>query len=105
MAITDEDEELADADSALDVYSRIVAAKGGDVSSVVYLGIAGGSACNGPYGTALNATVSQEIAGLFVDQGQGLFWDLCQGNLEQAFDMAISTIVDETCQGFTPPEG
>ncbi len=105
VTITDEDEELADADSEQDIYNRIVAAKGGDVSNVVYMGIAGGSNCDGPYGSALDATVSQGVASLFADQGQGLFWDLCQGNLETAFQTAISTIVDETCQGFTPPEG
>lgn len=105
VAMTDEDEEFADVDSAQEIYNRLVAAKGGDVSSVVYLGIAGNSICAGPYGTALDAQHAKEVANLFAAQGQGLFWDLCQGNLEAAFQTAISTLVDDTCQGFTPPEG
>ncbi len=105
VAMTDEDEEFADVDSAQEIYDRLVAAKGGDVSSVVYLGIAGNSVCAGPYGTALDAEHAKEVANLFALQGQGLFWDLCQGNLETAFQTAISTLVDDTCQGFTPPEG
>jgi len=105
VAMTDEDEEFADVGSAQEIYDRLVAAKGGDVSSVVYLGVAGNSVCAGPYGTALDAEHAKEVANLFMAQGQGLFWDLCQGNLETAFQTAISTLVDDTCQGFTPPEG
>jgi len=105
VTITDEDEELADVGSAQEIYNRIIAAKGGDVSSVVYMGVAGNSICNGPYGTALDAVVSKQVASLFAAQGQGLFWDLCQGSLEDAFQTAISTIVDDTCERFTPPEG
>ncbi|MEM6291054.1 MAG: hypothetical protein AAGA54_07305 [Myxococcota bacterium] len=105
VAMTDEDEELADVGSAQEIYNRIVAAKGGDVTNVVYLGVAGGSACLGPYGTALDAVNARGVANLFSAAGQGLFWDLCDGNLETAFQTAISTLVDDTCQGFTPPEG
>ena len=105
VAMTDEDEEFADVDSAQEIYNRLVAAKGGDVSSVVYLGIAGNSVCAGPYGTALDAVNAKQVASLFAADGQGLFWDLCQGDLETAFQTAISTLVDDTCQGFTPPEG
>lgn len=103
VTITDEDEELADVPAVTQIHDRLVASKQGDVSSVVYLGIAGGSECNGPYGSALNAVNSQALAGLFAADGQGLFWDLCQGNLEMAFQTAISTIVDEACQQFEPP--
>ena len=71
--------------------------------ALVYMGIAGDTDCNGPYGSANNATRSKALTQLFIDQGQGLFWDLCQGNLEMAFQTAISTIVDDTCQGFEPP--
>lgn len=103
VAITDEDEELADIGTVQEIHDQLIAAKGGDTSSVVFLGIAGGSNCEGPYGSANNATVSQDLAQLFVDDGQGLFWDLCQGNLEMAFEQAISTIVDDACQDFEPP--
>jgi hypothetical protein len=86
----------------MEIYQRIVDAKGGDVTRVVYLGIAGASNCEGPYGSADDAERSQALAALFEAQGQGLFWDLCQGNLELAFETAISTIVDEACHSFVP---
>lgn len=105
VAMTDEDEELADVASAQEIYNRIIAAKGGDVTNVVYLSVAGNSVCAGPYGTALDAVNAKAVANLFAAAGQGLFWDLCQGDLETAFQTAISTLVDDTCQGFTPPEG
>lgn len=105
VAMTDEDEEFADVGSAQEIYNRIVAAKGGDVTNVVYLGVAGNAICNGPYGSALDAVNAKAVANLFAAAGQGLFWDLCQGDLETAFQTAISTLVDDTCQGFTPPEG
>ena len=102
VAITDEDEEVVDAASVQEIYDTIVAAKGGDVGRVVYLGIAGDSACDGPYGTAIDATQSKALTALFADQGRGMFWDLCQGDLPTAFETAISTIVDSACQQFPP---
>lgn len=102
VAITDEDEEVVDAASVQEIYDTIVAAKGGDVERVVYLGIAGDSNCEGPYGSANNATQSKALTQLFVDQGRGVFWDLCQGDLPTAFESTIETIVDSACQQLPP---
>ncbi|MEM7155408.1 MAG: hypothetical protein AAF799_21340 [Myxococcota bacterium] len=100
VAITDEDEELADVESAQEIYDRIVAAKGGDASKVVYLGVGGDSECEGPYGTALDAVQSKELAALFEANGNGMFWDLCMGDLETAFEVAIEGQVDSACVDF-----
>lgn len=100
VAITDEDEELADVGSAQEIYDMIVAAKGGDASKVVYLGVGGDSECEGPYGTALDAVQSKELATIFEANGNGMFWDLCQGDLETAFEVAIEGQVDSACVDF-----
>ena len=102
VAITDEDEALVDASDALAIYDQIVAAKGGDVSRVAFLGVAGGSDCDGAYGSANDAVVAQGIAGLFEAQGRGMFWDLCQGQLEVGFQTFIETVVDSACGEFVP---
>ncbi len=102
VTITDEDEELADIPSTQAIFDQIVAAKGGDINQVVYLGIAGGSNCTGPYGTANDAVQSRGLANLFVAAGRGVFWDLCMGDLETAFQTAIEGSVDEACQDFVP---
>lgn len=102
VSMTDEDEELADVASTQEIFDRLVAAKGGNVEQIVYLGIAGGSDCVGPYGSAIDATQSQALAGLFEQAGQGMFWDLCMGELEVAFQTAIEGSVDSACQHFVP---
>jgi hypothetical protein len=103
VAITDEDEALVDANDALEIYDKIVAAKGGDVNAIAFMGVAGGSDCDGAYGSANDATVEQAIAQLFEQQGRGMFWDLCQGQLEVGFQMFIQTVVDSACMDFVPP--
>jgi hypothetical protein len=102
VAITDEDEALVDATDALVIYDKLVAAKGGDVNAIAYMGVAGGSSCDGAYGSANDATVSQAIAQLFETQGRGMFWDLCQGQLEVGFQTFIQSVVDSACMDFVP---
>jgi len=102
VTITDEDEALVDVGSTQEIFDQLVAAKGGSVDQVVYLGIAGGSECDGPYGTALDAVQTKELAGLFEAEGRGMFWDLCMGQLEVAFQTAIEGSVDSACQEFVP---
>jgi hypothetical protein len=102
VTLTDEDEQVVDVESTQEIYDRIVAAKGGDVSKVVYLGIAGGSECDGPFGEAFNAVQVQSLAALFGAQGQGMFWDLCMGELPTAFQTAIEDLVDGACREFSP---
>jgi hypothetical protein len=103
VAITDEDEALVDASDVTEIYDMLVAAKGGDVNAVAFLGVAGGSDCDGAYGSADDATAAQGLAQLFADQGRGMFWDLCQGQLEVGFETFIETIVESACGDFVPP--
>lgn len=102
VAITDEDEALVDAADAQEIYDKIVAAKGGNVDAIAFMGVAGGSDCDGPYGSANDATAAQQVAALFEAEGRGMFWDLCQGQLEMGFQMFIETVVDSTCMTFEP---
>jgi hypothetical protein len=102
VAITDEDEALVDVDSADAIYEAIVAAKGGDVSRIVFLGVAGASACDGAYGSAKQADTMAAVVDRFAMHGRGVFWDICQGDLEQAFLSAIADFVDPACEEFTP---
>ncbi len=101
VAITDEDEQPVPPQLPQQVVDKIIDAKNG-IENVVFLGIGGGSNCIGPYGSAQNALVLKQIAQIFADEGQGLFWDLCAGDLGTAFETVLAT-VDETCQNFNPP--
>ena len=101
VAITDEDEQPTAADkSAKAVYDRLVATKG-DVKRMVFLGIGGGSSCSGVYGDAKNAAKLKEVTGLFTAQGRGVFWDLCNGKLEDGLSAAMKVI--ETACNELPP--
>lgn len=100
VAITDEDEELFGGYTVEQVVDPIIAAKG-TIDEVIFLGIAGASDCTGPYGNAIAAPNMQAITAPFVDAQRGLFWDLCQGNLETAFQQAID-IVDGVCYDVIP---
>jgi hypothetical protein len=102
VAITDEDEQPVPNESAQEIYDKLVAAKG-KVDNVVFLGIGGGSNCDGPYGSAEDADQLREVTELFVAQQRGVFWDLCEGDLEQAFQTALG-VVDSACIAFEPPE-
>jgi hypothetical protein len=100
VAITDEDEQPVPNASAQQIYDRLVAVKG-DVKRMVLLGIGGASACAGAYGTAKHATKLQAITALFSAQQRGVFWDLCQGNLDQGLTAALQTI-EQACRELPP---
>ncbi len=100
VAITDEDEKPLPAQSAQEVANKIIGAAGG-IENVVFLGIAGASDCEGPYGGADDAAFLREITQIFVDANRGLFWDLCMGNLENAFQSVVD-VVDVACMEFEP---
>lgn len=100
VTITDEDEALIDVNATDEIFDRIVAAKGGDINQIVYLGIAGGSFCDGPYGSAEDAVQARELVSRFGERG--VFWDLCMGDLETAFEQVIEDNVDSACQDFVP---
>jgi hypothetical protein len=103
VAITDEDEQpTGSADTAQEVYDRLVAAKGGEAQRIVFLGIGGARQCLGPYGTADHAQKLQEVTQLFATGGHGVFWDLCQGRLADGLEQAYK-IIENACNDLPPP--
>ncbi|HUH00650.1 MAG TPA: hypothetical protein VML75_01570 [Kofleriaceae bacterium] len=105
IAITDEDEQPTPGASAGEVYDRLVALKGGDVNKMVFLGIGGSSNCDGVYGTAEAADKLQAVSRRFEDVDQGLFWDLCQGQLEDGLAAAMD-VIESACDDFcNDPDG
>ena len=97
VAVTDEDEQPVPAASAQDLHDRLVALKG-NAGNVVFLGAGGASDCEGPYGAADDADTLQEIANRFSSQQRGVFWDLCNGSLEQGMQQLAQTI-ERACGG------
>lgn len=100
VAITDEDEQPVPGADAQAIYDRLVAIKG-DVSKMVFLGIGGASACDGAYGTAKYATKLENVTNKFIAQQRGVFWDLCQGNLDQGLTQALA-VINSACEDFGP---
>jgi hypothetical protein len=103
VAITDEDEQPIPVQSAAEVYDRLVAAKGGDVKRMVFLGIGGSQSCEGVYGSADQAQTLRELTDLFIAQNRGVFWDLCQGQLEDGLTEAMQ-VIEQACGEFPPVE-
>ncbi|MCH9688195.1 MAG: hypothetical protein K0V04_42585 [Deltaproteobacteria bacterium] len=104
VTVTDEDEALVDVDDIDTIRESLLAAKGGNVDRIAWLGIGGGSSCEGPYGSAKHAQHLEALSQTFIDDGRGMFWDLCEGSLEEAFTTAIEQIVDPACEQF-PTQG
>lgn len=103
VAITDEDEQpTSSAQSAQAVYERIVAAKGGDPNRIVFLGIGGRRRCQGVYGTAEEATKLRNVTELFEQNGHGVFWDLCEGELQDGLQEAYE-VIEAACNDLPPP--
>jgi hypothetical protein len=100
VAITDEDEQPVPSATAQEIYDRLVATKG-DVSKMVFLGIGGATDCAGAYGTAKHAQKLEDVTALFATAQRGVFWDLCQGNLDQGLAQALQTI-ESACEDFGP---
>jgi hypothetical protein len=105
LAITDEDEQPTPNQSAQAVHDRLVALKGGDVMKMAFLGIGATQDCDGVYGSAREAAKLKEITSLFVGEGRGLFWDLCDGSLEQGLAQVVQ-LIDRACDEFcADPDG
>lgn len=101
VAITDEDETPVPGADAQAVYDRLVAIKG-DVNKMVFLGIGGASSCdNGAYGSADHATKLENVTNKFIAKQRGVFWDLCQGNLDQGLTQALA-VIESACEDFGP---
>ena len=100
VAITDEDEQPVPGANAQEVYDRLVAVKG-DVKKMVFLGIGGATSCDVVYGSAKEATKLKAVTELFINQQRGVFWDLCQGNLDQGLTQAL-TVIESACEDLGP---
>jgi hypothetical protein len=102
IAVTDEDEELISGrTTAEQFYNDLVAAKG-DVKNMVFLGIGGGvpNGCEaGTYGSALAAQMLYDVTNLFIDQERGVWWDLCQGELQDGLSEALA-VIEQACDEF-----
>jgi hypothetical protein len=102
IAITDEDEQpTSDAKSVDQIYDRLVTTRG-DVRRIVLLGIGGGSECEGVYGSAEEATVLRAVTQRFIDNNRGVFWDLCEGRLEDGLEQAFQ-VIERACDELPPP--
>lgn len=99
IAITDEDEAFS---GAQELYDGLVALKGGDPEKIVFLGVGGSQQCRGVYGQADPATKLMQLTELFKDRNRGVWWDLCQGSLEDGLGEAFD-IIEQACEEFTPP--
>lgn len=102
VAITDEDEKPIPTATAAEIAQKIIDAKG-TIQNVVFLGIAGGDfpGCLGTYGTAIEGATVKEVAAEFAAAGRGMFWDICDGSLEEAFQAGIE-LVDSACNEYVP---
>jgi hypothetical protein len=98
IAITDEDEQPVPTNTAQGLYDRLVATKG-DVRRMVFLGVGGSQSCSGEYGSAKEATLLKSLTQRFIGEGRGVFWDLCQGKLEDGLGEAMR-VIEEACADF-----
>jgi hypothetical protein len=103
VAMSDEDEQPTPDQSAQELYDQLVAIKG-DVKDMVFLGIGGGvpNGCldtPGTYGTAEAADKLYELTNLFIAQERGVWWDLCQGELQDGLNEAL-TVIQQACDEF-----
>ena len=105
IAITDEDEQpTGDERSPEEVYNRLVERAADDPRRLVFLGIGGGSECEGVYGDAEEAAELREITSLFEAHDRGVFWDLCEGRLEDGLDEAFR-VIENACNDLCELDG
>lgn len=105
FAMTDEDENAIPpgGDSTMrltpeEIHQRLVSTKG-SVDRMVFVGIAGATACTaeqGAYGAAKEATRLKQLTELFVTANRGAFWDVCSGFQESELDEALR-VIDTAC--------
>jgi hypothetical protein len=97
VAITDEDEQPTNSpNTAEEIYERIVAIKGGEVQRMVFVGIGAEYECSGAYGAAWASTKLKAVTDLFVAQQRGVWWDLCDGHLEDGLEEAFA-VIESAC--------
>ncbi len=104
IAVTDEDEEIENGSgrtTAQQFYDDLVAVKA-DAQDIVFLGIGGGvpgGCMPGAYGNADPATMLYDVTQLFVAQERGVWWDLCEGQLQDGLTEALQ-VIEQACDDF-----
>ena len=81
--------------SAQQIYDRLVAVKG-DAKKIVLLGIGSSGNCEGLYGTAWGSTKLNRVTQMFIDEERGVWWDLCEGHLEDGLEKAFE-VIENAC--------
>ena len=102
IAITDEDEQSTTYTNTQQIYDELIALKGGDAEKIVFLGVGGSQQCKGAYGEASPATVLMQLTDMFKATNRGVWWDLCQGSLEDGLGEAFD-IIEMACEEFSIP--
>ena len=102
IAITDEDEQPTTGDPSMEtLYANLAAAAGSDPRRMVFVGVGGREACDegeGAYGGAEEADDLRALTDLFGAHNRGVFWDLCEGRLEDGLDQAFQ-VIEAACEG------
>lgn len=102
LAITDEDEQpTGSAQSSQQIYDRLAAIKGGDANEIVFVGIGASSLCGGVYAPEGVATRLRGVTDLFSAHNRGVWWDLCDGQLDQGLAGAIE-VIETACDELPP---
>ena len=91
VVLTDEDENPIPHQAPEAIAADLIAAKGAS-SDVTVLGIGADHDCDGPYGEGYEASTLRAITDVFVEAEVGVWWNLCDGDLEAAFDEVIAIL-------------
>ncbi len=107
--ITDEDDDAEDGSSgSVESWRQaLIAAKSGDESAIVTLGLFGDGDLPDPICGAFDGGGAESSARLrqFLDSwgDHGVFGSICAPDYDDFFAAAVD-IIDTTCEGFTPPQ-
>ncbi len=109
--VTDEDDNNDSAGTVIGWRQALIAAKGGDETAVVVLGLFGDNDQVGGICPPLNedsndgAEPSEKLRAFVESWGpQGFAGSVCADSYNDFFQSAVD-IIDTTCEDFTPPEG
>lgn len=99
--LTDEDEDQQYTDTTpAQTKAKLDAFAGGE-ERYVAVSIAGPMACESQFGEAIEATVLKQFTDMVPN---GLFGDICQGDLAQPLADALE-LIQTSCDNLPPPEG
>ena len=99
--LTDEDEDQQYTDTTPAQTKAALDAFVGGEDRYVAVSIAGPMACSSAFGDAIEATVLKQFTDMVPN---GLFGDICQGDLAQPLADALE-LIQTSCDSLPPPEG